>query len=709
MIKFALTVMEAAAILALALTAFRASPRNFLNRSFALSLLLLSGWVLCGFPHLLLSSPSERFLTIQFRLSYTSALLALGSFTAFSWSFYLRARPPQTALSIVFMATLLVGAASLTDLVIRKVVLINNHYLIDKGPLYPLHSFALLGMGVTSLCLISAKRMISRSLDRARANYILFGFGIFIILGIVLGAVLPGVMKRDVTSDYPFFLVIIPVTATSYAMLKHRLLDVRVAMRKGIAYIVTLAFFGVPMAFLQLILWDRFSGNPSAQKGASMAVSVGAVFLSPLILRAASRLANRIFLAGLYDDVALLHRVSNIFSSTSDIRKGITEASIQVCKTLKLSSLLVTLPDRITMGRGNWVLGAAWRDEELKGLQFTTRETSPLFEPPEKPLILEERPWIQDDNLARIRDLQGLGLIAVFPLEGPSGTKGTLVVGNKLSRGALDPLDVEFLHEFARRAGLYVENYILSANLLSQFEELMRVKEELEQSHRFKSDIIAVTSHELRTPLTILAGFAYMLRDNYHRFSDDERRQYLEYIITSCEKLKSILDQFLTVSYFQEGRATARMEDMYISEVIDEVFACFSPEQRERLRKRIPDPVPRVRSDRSYLVLMIRNLVENALRFSPADSPVLVEVESRDKDVFISVTDYGMGIEPASAQVIFQPFARLEETDKHHKGMGLGLYIVRLIAELLGTEVNLESTPGKGTTFFFRLPLSEVS
>ncbi len=555
--------------------------------------------------------------------------------------------------------------------------------------------------------MIYSKWTLSRSLDRTRATYILSGFGIFIISAILLGAVLPGITERDVTSDYAFFLAIVPVATTSYAMLRHRLLDVRVAMRKGLAYIVTLIFFGLPIAMLQLLSWDHFSGNPSAQKALSLGITVGAVFVSPLVLRTASKLANRIFMAGLYDDVSLLHHVSSIFSHTSNLREGIAEAAIRVCKTLNLSSLLVILPDRVTLGRGNWIMGAVWRDGELREVQSTSTESSPLYEPLDKPMILEDRPWPEEENISRVRELHELGLTALFPLAGPSGAQGLLAVGNKLSGGALDPLDLEFLRGFAERAGMYVENYILSARLLAQFEELMKVKEELEQSHRFKSDIIAVTSHELRTPLTILAGFAYMLRDHYHRFTDIERKQYLEYIISACERLKSILDQFLTVSFFQEGRSKVRIEDVSVSEVIDEVFACFAPEQRERLSKKMPHPVPMVRADRSYLVLMMRNLVENALRFSPADSPVLVDVERRDQDVFISVKDFGVGIEPSDAQVIFQPFTRLEETDKHHQGMGLGLYIVRLIAELLGTEVNLESSPGRGTTFFFALPVSE--
>lgn len=707
MLKFAITTVEAAAIIALAITALKANPRSFLNRSFYLSLLLLASWVLCGFPHLLMEKPGEAFMTIQFRLSYTSGLLALGAFTVFSWGFYRKRRPSSTVVFLVVVPTLIVGAASLTDLVVRKVILVNDHYVIDKGPLYTLHSIALLGLGLASIVMIYSKWTMSRSLDRTRATYILIGFGAFIFLGILLGAVLPGIMEKDVTSDYAFFLAIIPVTTTSYAMLRHRLLDVRVAMRKGLAYIVTLVFFGLPIAVLQLLAWEYFSDNPSAQKALSLGISVGAVFLSPLVLRTASRLANRIFLTGLYDEIALLHHVSTTFSRTSNIREGVTEAALRICKTLNLSSLLVIIPDRVTLGRGNWIMGATWKEGDLQPVQSTTWESSTLYEPPEKPLILEDRPWPEEENSVRLRDLQGLGLTAIFPLVGPSGAQGVVAVGNKLSGGALDPLDLEFLQGFAERAGMYVENYILSARLLSQFEELMRVKEELERSHRFKSDIIAVTSHEFRTPLTILAGFAYMLRDHYHRFSDPERRQYLEYIISACERLKSILDQFLTVSFFQEGRATARIEDVSISEVIDEVFACFAPEQRKRLSKKIPQYVPPVRADRGYLVLMIRNLVENALRFSSIDSPVLLEVERRDKDVFVSVRDFGMGIEPSSAQVIFQPFTRLEETDKHHQGMGLGLYIVRLIAELLGTEVNLESCPGSGTTFFFNLPVSE--
>lgn len=707
MTEFVITVIETLAVLLLAVQVYRARPLAFLNRVFSAFLVFLSLWILCGYPHAVIQNPGRYFVTMEFRLAHCFASLAAGAFFLFCLTFYLGHKPRRAWINGVALAGAIMAFCSLSDLFIREVSYSSGTFHVVNGYAYTLFPLYMLAAGASSFFLIGLKRHKALSTDRARATYILLGFGIFFLLAFLLAVIVPNLAGTDTTSNYPFLLAIIPIIFTTYAILKHQLLDVRLAVRRSFAYILTLFLFGTPLVVLYAVFRARLSSYSSVEIVVSVITLALAVAFSPALLRWSNRLASRFLFAGLYDEIDLLHQVSTIFTSTVNVREGLAQATALACRKLGLSRLLAVIPDEVTKGQGTWISGTTWTGEEFKKIQFTSREPSPLFGTVPAPVILENhRPPHRAEGLedAFVREMRVQGFRACFPLKSPKGSVGHLLVGDKINRTAFDPIDVDFLGQFAERAGLFVENYLLSAYLLTQFEELMDTKRKLEESDRFKTDIITVTSHELRTPLTILNGFAFMLRDHYERFSEEERKQYLAYITSSCERLSSILDQFLTVSYFQKGTVQADVEPIPLQELFEEIRSAFVPEQGKRIKSEVRPFDARVLTDHSYLSLMLRNLVENALRFSPDDMPVILRAEEKGEEVRVVVKDFGKGIDSPDVETIFEPFTRLEDTDKHQVGTGLGLYIVRLIADLLKIKVEVESDPGSGTTFSFRLP-----
>ncbi|RJP26798.1 MAG: hypothetical protein C4536_15250 [Actinobacteria bacterium] len=707
MIEFIITALEALALIAMAALVFNSHRNRFLNRYFALFLVFLALWVLCGFPQALVQEPSDYFITLVFRLAHCMAVLATGIFFLFGLGFYLGRAPGRTWRGSVLLATAIMAFCSLSDLIVRSVSYDQGRFYITNGTAFPLFPAFMILCGGGGLLCIALKRRESIGPDRARATYILLGFGIFLGLAILLVIVLPGIMGSDITSDYTFFLVIIPTGFTAYAILKHHLLDVRLAIRRSFAYLLTLIIFGAPIFLSYMIFRFAFESHPNLETAISIIALALAVALSPSALRWSNRIAARLFFSGLYDEVGLLHEVSSIFTSTANIREGLAAATAIICDALGLKQLQVAIPEEATRGKGNWVIGCVRREKDILGFQEVEVSASPLF-------LLHDPMLLDDDanagvvedvrNAAMLLEMRSRGIIACLPVRGPGGNVGILMVGRKVKRRALDPMDVDLLHRFCERAGLFIENYLLSSYLLSMFEELSETRKRLEESDRFKTDIINVTSHELRTPLTILNGYAFMLQDHYERFAEDERRQYLTYITASCERLNAILDQFLTVSRFQAGAIRAALKPTDLLELLAEVKAGFIPEQGRRIES---DAIPlgvRVLTDRSYLLLMLKNLIENAIRFSPSEMPIIIKAEEKEREVMLSIHDFGEGIAQEELQDIFQPFTRLEEIDKHQVGTGLGLYIVRLIADLLSVTVDVESEPQEGTVFRLTLP-----
>ena len=707
MVKFIVTAFEALVMIALAVIVFNSHRDRFLNRSFALFLVFLAFWVLCGFPQYLFQEASDYSVTIIFRFAHCMAILATGTFFLFSLGFYLGRAPSRTWKSSVMLVMAVMGFCSISDLLIRSVEMKDNAFLITNGAAYLLFPAFMVVLGGGSLVLIALKRRKSISTDRARATYILLGFGLFLALAIVLVIILPAIMGSDTTSDYPFFLVFIPTLFTAYAIVRHRLLDVRLAIRRSFAYVLTLVIFGAPVLVSYIVFRLTFEPHPNLEIAISIIALGLAVGLSPTALRWSNNIASKLFFSGLYDEVDLLHQTSTIFTSTANIREGLVSATSLLCETLGLKRLLVAIPDEATRGKGNWVIGSARGNNGIEGCQEVEESPSYLFQLQESLLFAEDPPADTGPGeraYEKLHEMRSRGLVACMPVKGPTGNVGVLMVGGKANRLALDPMDIELLTQFCERVGLFVENYLLSTYLLSQFEELSETRRMLQESDSFKTDIINVTSHELRTPLTILNGYSYMLHDHYERFSEDERRQYLTYITSSCERLNSILDQFLTVSYFQKGAVQADLKPTDLMELLVEVKSGFVPEHSRRIESKVIPMGIRVLTDRSYLLLMLKNLINNAIRFSPNEMPVIIKAEEKDEDVLLSIHDFGQGIDQGEVQNIFQPFTRLEDIDEHQVGTGLGLYIVRLIADLLCVTVDVESRPESGTTFHLTLP-----
>jgi signal transduction histidine kinase len=301
------------------------------------------------------------------------------------------------------------------------------------------------------------------------------------------------------------------------------------------------------------------------------------------------------------------------------------------------------------------------------------------------------------------------GAWAAFVLHGVVGSCGTLLVGKKARGFSLDPLDVDFLESLARSLGPLVESHLQSLELTLRLEEVERAKRELEESDRFKTDIINVISHEFRTPVTVLYGFTTTLGRRMEEMGREGMREGLAHIEAAAARLKQVLDKFLTVSLLRSGKEKPVPVPCGVAEFLERVLSSISEEERKRLRVEGGAEGLFLATDPHLLSLVLENLLENAFRFSDDFSPVTLRVAEEQGAVLLSVEDRGEGIEPEKLELLFFPFTRLEEADKHGKGTGLGLYIVRMCADLLGLDVRVDSAPGRGSRFAVRVPGGRVS
>jgi PAS domain S-box-containing protein len=231
------------------------------------------------------------------------------------------------------------------------------------------------------------------------------------------------------------------------------------------------------------------------------------------------------------------------------------------------------------------------------------------------------------------------------------------------------------------------------------FEEVRAAQVE----DRMWSDLIASVSHELRTPLTSILGFTQTLLTR--ELPDEERERYLRIITEQAHRLELLVGDLLSLRSLEEAGLELQIDELDLREVLEEQAAAFESQLTDHeLQLELPSEPLVLRADRRRVGQVVGNLLSNALRYSPDGGTVSVKAERRDGQFVVSVADEGIGIPEESRHDIFMPFFRVEQV-AGADGTGLGLAISRRIVRRHGGEMDFESTPGKGSTFTFALPL----
>jgi signal transduction histidine kinase len=231
--------------------------------------------------------------------------------------------------------------------------------------------------------------------------------------------------------------------------------------------------------------------------------------------------------------------------------------------------------------------------------------------------------------------------------------------------------------------------------------------EQTQAADRAKSRFLATVSHELRTPLTALAGYEELLVDQVMGPLSESQVDVLERMRAVTQHFASVIEELLAFSSLDEGRETIRPTDFLAADLVQAAAAVIEPLARQKkldFSVSLPAEPIRVTSDVDKVRQIVVNLASNAVKFTDAGE-VRLTLDRRDDFAYFSVHDTGMGIAEEDLARLFQPFAQLDTgLTRRHGGTGLGLYISRGLAELLGGTIEVESVVGKGSTFSLVLP-----
>jgi two-component system, OmpR family, phosphate regulon sensor histidine kinase PhoR len=235
---------------------------------------------------------------------------------------------------------------------------------------------------------------------------------------------------------------------------------------------------------------------------------------------------------------------------------------------------------------------------------------------------------------------------------------------------------------------------------------VQEVRQELDQA---QADFVSTVSHELRTPLTSIKGFIDTLLRSGTQLSEKQQHRFLKIAKNQADRLTRLVEDILTVSRIQSGRLKNVPQRLDLADVIDLVLESLSQKyEARRMHMHLPDGLPEVWADQDRLEQILTNLIDNALKYSEADTCVDVDAKLDPEDesvLWISVRDQGIGIPEAQLDQLFNRFSRIDSPlTREREGTGLGLYITKSLVESLGGTILVESQSGKGSVFTVCLP-----
>lgn len=258
-------------------------------------------------------------------------------------------------------------------------------------------------------------------------------------------------------------------------------------------------------------------------------------------------------------------------------------------------------------------------------------------------------------------------------------------------------------------AQITVSPIIFRGRPIGAIEVFRDLTDEIEND-KLKSDFISIASHQLRTPLSAINMYTRMLRDGLAGELTSEQLPYVQTVLTSVERMNVLIDTLLNITRIEAGGISIKPRQVQLDELAQEILTEFAPAAAAKditLTADLPARMKPMFTDSLLVKEICANLLSNAIKYTPEGGKVHFAMRDSAKEVAWSIKDTGYGIPENAQKNIFLKFFRAENiVNKDVSGTGLGLYLIKNIAESLGGELWFNSVENKGSTFHFMLPKS---
>lgn len=556
--------------------------------------------------------------------------------------------------------------------------------------------------------------------ERLQILYILLGYGICGNLSFITNLTMPWIGYFFLNWMGQAFTILI-VGFTSYAIIAHRLMDIKLVMRKYVVYLVSLSaifFFAIVSKSIFNFILEM---NNEAVNFFILAVSV---IVFPFIKNYFYKLANTYFFSSLYDSRKVIAELSEKLRATLDIIRIYAVINEMLTTTFHCLSVgILTYDERSKKYKIQSHGGAAIDDKILNAV----KNLNEAYLVNNIPILIEE---IKSEKRKSSQSIFAMGILLknnieiILPLNVKGKNIGLILIGAKESKDIYNDEDLQVLEIIGAQAAIAIENALLyketkdfNVKLKKEIDnatnELRAANEELTRLDETKSEFISIASHQLRTPLTIIKGYVSMMLENNFGKMRAEQKDALDKVYESNERLIRLVENLLNISRIESGRIQYRFEKIRLEAVAEAVFNELSSIAKKRGIKLDYFPPKNIISfawaDPDKVKEIIMNLTDNSIKYTKKGN-IKMSIEEAGTMIRFSISDTGMGIKVEDLPRLFQKFNRGTGSPLvHTEGTGLGLYVAKMMVEAQKGRIWAESKgENMGSQFYFELPIAKA-
>lgn len=577
----------------------------------------------------------------------------------------------------------------------------------------------LVGYILAACTVLITKRGALSARDRRIVAVILFGVSLSGIIGAYCNLVLPLRGVYDFTLLGPASTVIF-IGSVAYAIIKHGLFDVRLAVVRSVTYSMVLATMAIIYFlvawFLSYSLRETFADPTVIVVGLGVALILAAI-MQPL-KRFFDKLTNTIFYRDNYQADDFFARLSKQLNTTTELRTLLQGAAEEISTTIKAEQGFFA----VSYGDHRYITAGTKAHSRLSPHEF--KDINDYLRREEG---IEEGAAIVVELLRRdspLRQLLHVKKIAlVLPLMGWEGVESYFFLGDQQSRD-YTKRDVRTLETIRDELVIAIQNALsvqevreINATLQQRIKDatkkLRQSNNQLQRLDAAKDEFVSMASHQLRTPLTSVKGYISMVLEGDVGRISQEQRLLLEEAFTSSERMVHLIGDFLNVSRLQTGKFIIDTHAVDLAKVakqeVDSIRQIAST-HGVAVTFKSPSRFPELYIDENKIRQVIMNFMDNAIYYSPDSQEIKVTLSIEEGDAVLRVIDKGMGVPADVQKKLFTKFFRAENARKQRPdGTGIGLYLARKVIDGHGGSLVFESKEGKGSTFGFRLPIKKLS
>jgi len=699
---------------------------------------------------------SEKYVLEWCRLLYVAAILIPLAFLYFNFIFPEGKKTNKyLSFSISLPAIVLIILTIFTNLIISDAFRIEDaENKIVFGAWYILYVLYIIGYFSWSFLILISNQKKYTGIIRAQSRYIYIGAASASTVAMTTNLLLPwfNIFVVNWLGQVATFLW---VSFTSYAIIRYRLMDIRIVVRKAVIYFLSAGFvFG--MFYLVTWMYNTIFGSVFDNGAYLLGLIISPIFVA-LFAWLNVRIkgfANKYLFFSLYSNQETIAKLTDDLTNSIDLSKIIDSIVNSIKNAMQLDRAGILLIDQA---------GETIKYKIAKVIGFNENNGISLVQDnfltkhlgkTQKPLVRDEMQMLEKDSIS-VEEKQSFSQLAdnmkhieaslCLPMIISNKLIGIIVLGSKVSGDAYTKEDLELLATLSKQAAIAVDNArlykevqdfskTLQQKVDEQTKEIREQKNKVEkalavekQAHELekhaneelkhldenKTDFMLITQHHLRTPLSVNNGFLDLMLNGTFGKIPAKIKDVILRLSESTQKEIDVVNELLDVSSYQIGKDMIHLDHpIDLEALMNETLKDLTAEAESHgiyLKYEKQGEIPNVPADRMKLKLVLTNVIDNCIKYT-AKGGVTVTMEVKNDKLLISVTDTGIGLSDEVIQNLFkQSFHRGEQAKKLFAvGKGLGLFLSGKIVEGHHGRIWAESRgDGKGSGFYIELPVKQ--